>query len=435
MARPTQRPAGSRGRDPGLDAQYAWASELRQSGRAAESLPHFRAVLARAPHRWDAWADYGNALADLDRHADALEAFGKALARRPGEPRVLQNRGIALLETNDPVAAGADFRQALAGGGEAASLRFDLALAHLLSGDLATGFALYEARFGDPRLRTPPRPLPYPRWSGTEPLAGQRILLHAEQGLGDTLQFARYVPLVAARGATVVLEAPAPLAGLLGQLDGVTAVVARGGPLPDVDWHCPLGSLPLAFGTTLASIPAGVPYLRAEPGDVAGWRAAPGDRRPRVGLVWAGNPRHRNDRRRSLPLAALAPLARGPWQLVGLQKDIGLDDAQRLAGWQAIDAGPRLRDFAATAAALTALDLVVTVDTAVAHLAGALGRPAWVLLPYAPDWRWLLGRADSPWYPTLRLFRQPRPGDWASVVRLVTAALAELAGGPASRRD
>lgn len=422
------RTAGAR---PGaaLDAEYAWASELRESGRAAEALPHFRAVLARSPHRWDAWADYGNALADLDRYADALVAFGKALARRPGEPQVLQNRGIACLETNDPAAAIADFRQALAGGGPAASLRFDLALAHLVAGELAAGFALYEARFEDPRLRTPARSLPCPRWTGTEPVAGQRVLLHAEQGHGDTVQFARYAPLVAARGASVVLEAPPPLVRLLRQLPGPVTVIARGDPLPDADWHCPLGSLPLAFGTTLATIPAAGPYLRADPVEVSGWQAVPGDRRPRVGLVWAGNPRHRNDRRRSLPLAALAPLARGPWQLVSLQKDVALDDARQLAAWQAIDAGPRLRDFAATAAALMALDLVVTVDTAVAHLAGALGRPAWVLLPHAPDWRWLLGRADSPWYPTLRLFRQPRPGDWASVVRQVAGALAELAGG------
>jgi hypothetical protein len=417
-----------------LDAQYAWASELREAGRAAEALPHFRAVLARSPHRWDAWADYGNALADLDRYADAQVAFGKALARRPGEPRVLQNRGIACLETNEPAAAIADFRQALAAGGESASLRFDLALAHLVAGDLATGFALYEARFEDPRLGTPARSLPWPRWSGVEPLAGQRILLHAEQGLGDTLQFARYAPLVAARGARVVLEVPAPLAGLLRPLDGVSAVIARGNPLPVVDCHCPLGSLPLALGTTLATIPASIPYLHADAVDVAAWQAQPGDRRPRVGLVWAGNRRHRNDRRRSLPLAALAPLARGPWQLVSLQKDLTLDDAQRLAGWQAIDAGPRLGDFAATAAALTALDLVVTVDTAVAHLAGALGRPAWVLLPHAPDWRWLLGRADSPWYPTLRLFRQPRPGDWARVVRQVADALVAFAAGAGDGR-
>jgi hypothetical protein len=303
-----------------------------------------------------------------------------------------------------------------------------------VAGDLATGFALYEARFEDPRLGTPARSLPWPRWSGVEPLAGQRILLHAEQGLGDTLQFARYAPLVAARGARVVLEVPAPLAGLLRPLDGVSAVIARGNPLPVVDCHCPLGSLPLALGTTLATIPASIPYLHADAVDVAAWQAQPGDRRPRVGLVWAGNRRHRNDRRRSLPLAALAPLARGPWQLVSLQKDLTLDDAQRLAGWQAIDAGPRLGDFAATAAALTALDLVVTVDTAVAHLAGALGRPAWVLLPHAPDWRWLLGRADSPWYPTLRLFRQPRPGDWARVVRQVADALVAFAAGAGDGR-
>ncbi len=255
------------------------------------------------------------------------------------------------------------------------------------------------------------------------------ILLHAEQGLGDTIQLARYVPLVARRGATVVLEVPAELTGLLGRLEGVATVVERGAPLPAFDLHCPMGSLPLALATEPDSIPAAIPYLTASAERLAQWQprlaSVP---QPRVAFVWSGRPSHPNDRNRSLPLARLAPLLEMDGvSFISVQPDVSVEDAAVLAGLGGVTAlGAELRDFEDTAAVLGLCDLVVTVDTAVAHLAGALGRPAWILLPFAPDWRWMLERTDSPWYPTARLYRQPEPGDWESVIARVRADLAGM---------
>jgi hypothetical protein len=260
-------------------------------------------------------------------------------------------------------------------------------------------------------------------------LAGRTILLHAEQGLGDTLQFVRYAPLVKARGGTVVLEVQEPLFSLVATCPGVDRLVALGAPLPPFDTHAPLLSLPGLLATDLASIPVEVPYLAADPALVEHWKAV---RSPvrwlKVGIAWQGNPRHVNDRHRSLPLARFEPLARLEGvRLLSLQRGPGSEQLAGAAGWMTADLGDALECFRDTAAAIRNLDLVVTVDSAVAHCAGALAAPVWVLLPYAPDWRWLLGRDDSPWYPTMRLFRQAAPGDWDGVIDRVRVALAELA--------
>jgi hypothetical protein len=260
-------------------------------------------------------------------------------------------------------------------------------------------------------------------------LAGKTILLHAEQGFGDTIQFVRYVPMLAARGAKIVLEVPDSLMPLLGDIDGVIAMISRGQPHPPIDLHCPLMSLPLAFGTTLATIPATVPYLRAPAERVEAWRARmPASDKLRVGLVWSGKPTHRNDHNRSLVFERLAPLLAQPdVDFVSLQREVREADAAALQ-----DATSVLRpdldqaDFADTAAIVATLDLVIAVDTAVAHLTGATAKPLWLLLPYCPDWRWMLDRTDSPWYPGARLFRQPRIGDWDSVIGRVAEALASF---------
>jgi hypothetical protein len=264
-----------------------------------------------------------------------------------------------------------------------------------------------------------------PLWLGEVPVAGRTLLLHHEQGLGDTLQMLRYVPLLAERGARVIVLVPAALVTIAATVPGVAQVVAEGPDLPAFDLHCPMMSLPLAFGTTLASVPANVPYLVAPAGVRADWRArlGPATRR-RIGIAWSGSTTHQNDRHRSLPLRRLLPLLDRRAEFISVQKEYRPDDQQfMLADRRVRDLAGQLGDFADTAGLLAELDLVICVDTAVAHLAGALGRPVWLLLPFAPDYRWLLGREDSPWYPTMRLFRQPAYSDWDAVISALGTAL------------
>ena len=267
-----------------------------------------------------------------------------------------------------------------------------------------------------------------PQWQGTEDLSAKTILLHAEQGLGDTLQFVRYAPLVAARGGRVIVACQAPLKRLLTRLEGVAQVISVGEPWPDFDLHCPLSSLPFAFDTNLATIPAKIPYLHADPADMIRWQARMGDTTAlKVGLVWAGASREHNarlnsvDRIRSMKLAGFSPLAKvGGVRYFSLQKGKPASQGRGPPHPMALlDYTDELHDFADTAALVAQLDLVITVDTAVAHLAGGMGKPVWILSRFHGCWRWLLDRDDSPWYPTARLFRQPELGDWDSVMERV----------------
>jgi len=311
-----------------------------------------------------------------------------------------------------------------------------LALLELGLGNFKQGLPLYEARFRVPALAVPARNFDVPRWDGAQPLAGKTLLIHAEQGLGDALQFCRYLPSLAARGATVVFEVMPALSALMRSLAGGIRVMARGEPVPPIDYHCSLVSLPLAFDTELETIPAEVPYLSADPQRVAHWapRVA-GFAGLKVGIAWQGNPgveRLLWARGRSIPLAALAPLAELPGvSLVSLQKGAGTEQLLEVPFRQRVlDLGPKFDGgpdaFLDAAAVISSLDLVVSSDTSIVHLAGSLGRPVWTLLHASPDWRWLLGRADSPWYPTMRLFRQSG-GGWGDVVGAVAAELAPLA--------
>jgi hypothetical protein len=299
--------------------------------------------------------------------------------------------------------------------------RFGLALALLAQGDYRAGWEEYEARWLDPAFTGDEPVFEQPAWRGAEPVEGRIMLLHAEQGLGDTLQFVRYAPMLRRRGARVVLQVQKPLTGLLAGL--ADAVVARDGERPPFDLHCPLMSLPLAFRTGLADIPADVPYLSAPPEHLALWAGRLGERRRRrIGIAFSGDAAHPEDAQRSIPAAAfLAAFAGIDAELHVVQKQIRDADAPALAGLHVHDA--QIEDFRDSAALVALLDLVVTVDTAPAHLAGALGVPVWVLLQHGADFRWLRARADSPWYPTARLFRQPRYGDWDAVLAAVNAAL------------
>jgi tetratricopeptide (TPR) repeat protein len=406
-----------------LEARVNRGAALATLGRPEEALADSDAVLAAAPHPLAAY-NRGLSLASLGRPAEAVEAYDRSLAMAPNHAPAMSSRGVALQALNRHPEAIASFDRALALAPDFADGHFNKSLALLATGDYARGQAEYEWRWkrsGAAARQNFNRPL----WLGETPIASRTILLHAEQGLGDTIMFARYAGLLARAGAKVVLEVHPELKALMSRLPDCAAVIGRGEPRPAHDVHCPLGSLPLACKTTLASVPDEIPYLAADPARVARWSgrlAAHGS--PRVAIVWAGNVAHANDRNRSLPLAQLAPLwAVGRARFVSLQRDLRPDDADALAAAPVLHLGPELEDFDDTAAVLAQCDLVISVDTSVAHLAGALGRPLWVLLPFSSDWRWTAADERSPWYPSARLLRQPQPGDWDSVVSNVLKEL------------
>lgn len=411
-----------------------FAELVSNRGNAQWELRRFDAALASYDEAIVLKPDYaqghnnrGNVLLDMNRPAEAFVSFDRALALAPDYLDAHINRGNALRDLSGPRQAIASYDAALARDAGNAEALWNKALAELSLGDFAAGWRDYEARWR--RARALPRDFAVPQWLG-ENAAGKTILLHAEQGFGDSIQFVRYVPLLAQRGARVVLEAPTPLHPLLQALPGLAALIARGDALPPFDLHCPLLSLPLAFATDATNIPCAVPYLAPPASAAAKWAARlPDDGRLRVGLAWSGNPTHRNDHNRSLPLSRLAPLVDTPSVgLVSLQRDLRDADRLTIKTLQQIAAcGEELADFADTAALIERLDLVIAVDTAVAHLAGALGKPLWVLLPHVADWRWLIDRTDCPWYPTARLYRQPAIGDWDSVLARLRSDLTALA--------
>ncbi|MBI3570748.1 MAG: glycosyltransferase family protein [Gammaproteobacteria bacterium] len=366
----------------------------------------------------------GVALQTLEQHADAATVYRRALALAPQHVGALTNLGRALQKQARPQEAIACFERALTLKPDLPEAHWGLATQRLLLGDFAQGWQEYEHRWALPENQGLRREFAAPRWDGGD-IAGRTVLLHAEQGVGDTLQFVRYAPLLVRRGAHIIVLCQPMLKRLLMEM-GDVSVVADGEPLPEFDLQLSLMSLPRVLGTTLASIPADVPYLRADSVDVRTWNRKLDDKDHfKIGLVWAGNRRHLNDRNRSCTLETLAPLAAvSGIRLYSLQKGEAAAEIRNApANMQLVDLNDELVDFADTAAVIACLDLVITVDTAVAHLAGALARPAWLLLPFAPDWRWMLAREDSPWYPSLRLFRQSQAGGWDSVLTAVINAL------------
>jgi tetratricopeptide (TPR) repeat protein len=402
---------------------------LRELGRGAEALEAFGRALALKPGYAEAYNNRGNAQLELNRPSAALADYDRALALKPDYADALVNRGSALRYLNRPDDAIESLDRAIALNPELAEAHWNRALTCLASGDFEQGWQGYEWRWRRNNAEMMPRDFAQPQWRG-EDLRGRTILLHAEQGFGDTIQFIRYLPMVLAKGGKVVLEIPDDLKPLVDPGDGVAAMVSRGQALPPFELHCPLLSLPLAFGTTLANVPAPPAYLRAPAGRIEQWRTRlPHGKAPRVGLAWSGKPTHKNDHNRSIALARLAPLLLKPgFQFVSLQKEVRDADRAALKKFPAlVRIDDALADFADTAAVMASLDLVIAVDTAVAHLAGAMGKPVWILLPAIGDWRWLLAREDSPWYPSARLFRQPHIGDWGSVIARLGRELAVLA--------
>ena len=401
-----------------IEAHYNRGTMLWDLERHQEALIALNRALQSRPGFIEAYYNRGNTLWRLNRLEEALADYDQVLAANPNHVDALNNRGTVLHDMKRPLDALDCYERVLALKPDDRHTLANAGMCRLLIGDFKRGWEGFEWRGG-----AADRPdLDRPRWHGHEPLDGKTILLWAEQGLGDTIQFSRFARLVAARGASaVLLSVPTALESLMTSLDGVTRVLQNGQPLPATDYYCPLPGLPLAFDIGLTTIPAEASYLRADPARVAIWADRLGPRRlPRIGLVWSGNPEHKNDRNRSIPLELYIRLAEGPFEFVCLQKEIRERDKPVLEQRPDIRTFcDELTDFADTAALVQNMDLVIAVDTSLAHLAGALGRPLWVLLPYVPDWRWLLDRDDSPWYPTARLFRQPGVGDWHSVVEQV----------------
>ncbi|MEA2709005.1 MAG: hypothetical protein QOF78_1606, partial [Phycisphaerales bacterium] len=377
-------------------AQNNLANVLSELEEMDEAIVHWQAAVELSPNYFDALTNLGRALQLRGEQARSLELLERAVAIKPDDPDARFLRGLGLLT----------------------------------AGDLPRGFADYHFRLACKDFDVHGRTFPQPAWNG-EDVAGKTFLIHTEQGLGDTIQFIRYAPLLAARGARVIVECPPNLADLLRTVDGVAEVIARPHAPPPFDVHAAVLDLPRLFGTTLETIPADVPYVSVDPDRAQKWSTELASEAPhnRIGLVWSGNPKHANDRNRSIPLREFEPLAAmSHLTFFNLQKGPAAgqmsDSTLKL---KLIDHTTRLQTFADTAALIAQLDLVITVDTSVAHLAGALGKPVWVLLPKVADWRWMLERTDSPWYPTMRLFRQQTAGDWATVLRELQAELRRFA--------
>jgi tetratricopeptide (TPR) repeat protein len=456
--------------NPQLVEAYAnRASALDRAGRYAEALADAQHAMALRPEFFEAACTAGKVLAAMNRPAEALQLYRRALQLRGDSALAYNGLGVAqlaLFRHEDACAAWrmaiecdptmADpytnlgltlgnlgrhdqamsvFDRGMEVAPDSMDLRVNRALTLLTLGDFEQGWREYEQRWMTPAFNPAGRGYDCPRWQG-EPLAGKTILIWHEQGFGDTIQCIRYARLLAASGATVIAEVPRPLRRLMESAPGVSTLITPDDPPPPADFHCAMMDLPARFKTTLETIPTDVPYLMPDAALVAKWQeilASPPDV-VRVGLVWRGQPLHRRDRERSVSLQQFAPLSRIKGaHFYSLQKGEGAEQARSMPGDLPItELGVRLNDFAETAAALAHLDLLISVDTALVHLAGALARPVWTLLPYSPDFRWLLNRTDSPWYPTMRLFRQPAFHTWGPVFAEVAAA---LEGFVASRRE
>jgi Tfp pilus assembly protein PilF len=385
---------------------------LQDMGKIPEAEERFREAIRQMPDYPEAYNNLGNALQDQGQYAEAVEAYRQALKFRPVYLNALKHMGNALRALGRLNEAIACYEEGLRHAPDHALLHMARGLVWIQMGDFARGWPECEWR-----LRGPNQPihrLPQPVWDGGD-LGGRTILIIAEQGLGDTIQFIRYAPLVARRGGRVVVVCVQVLSRILATCPGVDSVIVEGDPLPEIACYAQVMSLPAILGTTLQTIPSQVPYLAADPSIVARWRdALHGINEFKIGVVWQGFPKHTKDRERSFRLAHLEPVARVPGvRLFSLQKNFGLDQIKEVSDrFLVTDLGHRLNDFVDTAAVMRNLDLVISADSSPAHLAGALGVPVWMPLPYICDWRWMTEREDSPWYPTMRLFRQRRFGDW-----------------------
>jgi tetratricopeptide (TPR) repeat protein len=402
--------------------------------RHSEALHCFDLAISMCEDFVEAHYNRGNVLVQLFREEEALLSYATAVSLRDSFAEGHYNLGNALSVLGKPRDALRSLERAIALRPGFVEANYNAGLCYLQTGAFSSGWPLYEWRWQTPAQVSSKRDFSQPQWSLDDNALGRTLLVHAEQGFGDTIQFCRYVSLVADRGWSVIVEVPASLRSLLESLDGPAQIVARGDALPPFDMQIPMLSLPWAFRTEIHTIPSKVPYLKADHVRVEHWKRVLGNKTAsiRIGLVWSGRTASRNERKRAIPLQLLTTaFSTVDVELVSLQKDVPVEDLhvlnhdKRVRGFR-----DSLKDFSETAALISNLDLVVSIDTAVAHLAGALGKPLWIVLPYAADWRWLLDRSDSPWYPSARLFRQLRQGDWANVIEELRCEIAELLVDP-----
>jgi tetratricopeptide (TPR) repeat protein len=445
--------------DPTLaDAWNAMGIIFQEKGQSEEAITHYRKAISLDPDLADAYYNLGKVFWETGQSDGAITYYQKALRLNPNSAEVYNNLGFCLQEKGDydkavtyfqraiglnpnfaeayynlalhyhdrnlPDEAVGYYRKAIERSPDFVNAHWNMACALLLAGNFDQGWREYEWRW---KLKDHcGYTFSSAAWDGPD-ISGRTILLHAEQGFGDAIQFIRYAPLVAKRGARVVVQCPKELASLLGNVEDVEQVVANGGQLPDFDLQCPLLSLPRVFGTTLETIPVEIPYITADVPFLQKWRDRLHGDGPgfKVGLVWAGRIKAKRERGRSCSLDLFSPLARfDEITFYSLQKGEGAEQAKTPPkDMKLIDYTEEIRDFSDTAAIIEHLNLVISIDTAVSHLAGALGKPVWTLLPFVPDWRWMLDRDDSPWYPTMRLFRQPLPGDWEAVIHAIAGEL------------
>lgn len=408
------------------EAHYKRGNALRLLGRADAAIASYDEAIKHKPDYAYAYCNRGTVQHAAGLLAAAEASFDQAIALAPSDGVAHYNRALLMQDLFRWDEAIASYDAAIAIRRDHAEAQFNRALLSLFLGDFATGWRAFEWRWASAeRLRIGAlRNFEQPLWLGAQPLAGKRLFIHSEQGLGDTIQFSRYASACAARGATVILEAQGPLLDVLTTLEGPAQLIAKGETPPPFDYHCPIMSLPLAFDTVLNTIPAGPRYLRADPALVTDWRTLLGEqRRPRVGLVWSGNSGNPIDRQRSIALASWIPHLPSEFDYFCLQKDIREADFDALDDSDIYSFDDDLMDFANTAALCECMDLVLSVDTSLLHLSGALGKRTWLLLPQVPDWRWMRDREDTPWYPSVKLYRQTTRGDWNPVFARVAADL------------
>ena len=402
------------------ESYYKRGNVLKSLGHLRAAIDSYDQAIMRSPDYAHAYCNRGVTQQALGLRAEALFSYDSAIARDPSDALTHYNRALLLQESGRWDEVLESYDRSIAINPAFADAQFNRALALLYCGELENGWRSYEWRWKNAaRLGMgEPREFLQPLWLGEESLECKRLLLHSEGGLGDTLQFCRYAPLAAARGAKVFLEIQPPLHGLLANIEGVSEVIVKGSALPQFDYHCPLMSLPLAFRTTFVDIPPPPRCLQSDKSNLARWNSLRlNSKNPRIGLVWSGNPQNVADQRRSICFADLAARLPSGYQYFRLQRDVGEKDRATLEASPFVNSNDRdVQDFLHIAALCECMDLVITVDTSLAHLSGAIGRPTWLLLPFVPDWRWLRDREDSPWYPTMKLFRQKTLGNWSEVL-------------------
>ena len=406
---------------------YKRANALKDAGRFEAAVASYDQAIERKPDYAFAYCNRGVIQHRLGSLAAAVASLDQAIALEPTDAVAHYNRALVLQDCCRWDEAVASYDRAIEINPEYSDAHYNRALTLLFLGDFERGWPGFEWRWDNAQRLAigAARKFQEPLWLGHDPIAGKRLLLHNEAGLGDTLQFCRYAKVAAARGASVLLQVQPPLAGLLSNLEGVSQVIPAGGTLPPFDYHCPMMSLPLAFKTTVDTVPAWRSYLHNDSGKIAQWRRRLGERtRPRVGLAWSGNPNNPLDPRRTIRLADWLTQLPTRFEYFCLQKDVRPEDRVARDSSSLITSfDDELPDFTNNAALCECMDIVISIDTSVAHLSGALGQRTWVLLPAVPDWRWMRDREDTPWYPTMKLYRQKAAGDWCEVFARIAADL------------